>query len=132
MSLSTIYSKLYSKPNREDLKSHKVELNVKEFTDDLEERKNRIKELLNTTINSISLAQENLNELSEEVMDFDYTKLEDMFDTINTLGIETPDVLDEANKMFQNLEYQTREIGSLKASLNDIESELSQISNNIT
>ena len=80
----------------------------------------------------VSQSRSNLNELSEEVMDFDYTKLEDMFDTINTLGIETPDVLDEANKMFQNLEYQTREIGSLKASLNDIESELSQISNNIT
>ena len=128
--MKAILKKLYS---NKTVKPFDVKLSLlNEIQTEHDERKKSIIALLETTITNLSFAQENLRELNEEVSYIDFSQLEDIYDKVLTLGIEPPQELETLRVDVENLEYQTREVGQLHSKLNDIESELSSIYNNIT
>lgn len=132
MNKQLVYNKLYNKPTK--LKSKKVSLSkVDELKDQYNGQKAEIVELVLDTINSLSLAQENLNSIAElGTMDYFFVHLEDIYDSVNSLGLDEPSELKELREGVENIEYQTSDTSSLSEKINNIESKLSSIYNNIS
>ena len=86
MSLSTIYSKLYSKPQRKDLKSHKVNLAlIDEFKKYIDEYHDLYDEI--ETVLGPAIMQKSNVERAAEVMRFAVSSAEEFKAKIEGLGL---------------------------------------------